>query len=73
MLPCTRGDIMYHQYLDAKRRVSLLSSFLLHNSSHFCVNEIISFQQLVGNLNKMTIANLGRQHHRSLESYFKSS
>ena len=36
------------------------------------VNEIISFQNLVGSLDKMTIANLCRQHHRSLDSYYKS-
>ena len=27
----------------------------------------------VGNLDKMTIVDLGRQHQRSLDSYFKSS
>ena len=47
--------------------------FFLKNSLYFDVNEIISFQKLVENLNKMTIANLGRQHQRSLDSYFKSS
>jgi hypothetical protein len=57
---------------DAKRHASLLSNFLLDNSSHFDVNKMISFQKLLGNLDKMTIANLGRQHHRSLNSYFKS-
>ena len=25
-------------------------------------HEVISFQELVGNLDKMTVANLGRQH-----------
>ena len=34
---------------------------------------MISFQKLVGDLDKMTVANLGRQHHRSLDSYFKGS
>jgi hypothetical protein len=58
---------------DANRHALLLSNFLLNNSLHFDVNEIISFQKLVGNLDKMTVANLGRQHHRSLNSYFKSS
>ena len=58
---------------DAKRHASLLFNFLLDNSKHFGVNEIISFQKLVGNLDKMIVANLGRQHHRSLNSYFKSS
>ena len=58
---------------DAKCHASLLSNFLLDNSLHFGVHEIISFQKLVGNLDKMTIANLGRQHHRSLSFYFKSS
>ena len=58
---------------DAKRHVSLLSNFLLDNSLQFGVNGIISFQKLVGNLDKMTIANLCRQHQRSLNSYFKSS
>ena len=35
---------------DAKRHASLLSYFLLNNSLHFGVNEIISSQKLVGNL-----------------------
>jgi hypothetical protein len=43
------------------------------NSLYVGVNEIISFQKLVGNLDKMTDANLGRQHQRSLDSYFKGS
>ena len=47
---------------DAKCHASLLSNFLLDNTLHFGVNEIISFQKLVGNFDKMTIANLGRQH-----------
>jgi hypothetical protein len=46
----------------AKRQASLLSNFLLDNSLHFGVNEIISFQELGGNFNKMRAANLGRQH-----------
>ena len=36
------------------------------------VNETISFQKLVGNLDKMITVNLGRQHHKTLDSYFKS-
>ena len=48
--------------------------FLLGNSSYFGVNEIISFQRLLpGNLDKMIVANLGREHQRSLDSYFKTS
>jgi hypothetical protein len=58
---------------DAKRHASLLFTFLLDNSLHFDVNETISFQKLVGNLDKMTAANLSRQHQRSLNSCFKSS
>ena len=58
---------------DVKCHASLLFSFLLENSLYFGVNEIISFQKLVGNLKKMTVANLGRQHQSSLDSYFKSS
>ena len=42
--------------------ISLLSTFLLENSLYFGIDEIISFQTLIGNLIKMTIANLGRQH-----------
>ena len=38
-----------------------MSSFLLNNSLYFGVNEIISFQILVGNAYKMTIATLSRQ------------
>ena len=51
----------------------MLSSFLLVNSLYFGVHEIIHFQKLVRNLDKITVANLGGQHHRSLDSYFKSS
>ena len=58
---------------DAKRHASLLSSFLLENSLFFGANEIIGSQKFLGNLNKKTIANLGRQHLRTLDSHFKSS
>ena len=47
--------------------------FLLERSIYFGVNEILSFQKLLLNLNKMTVVNLDRQHHRSLDCYFKSS
>ena len=50
---------------DAKCHASLLFNFLLDNSLHFGVNEILSFQKLVGNLDKMTIANLARQPQSS--------
>ena len=56
----------------SKCHASLLSSFLLENLLYFDVNEIFSFQKLVEKLTKMTVANLGRQHQRPLESYFKS-
>ena len=72
MLSCT-WVIQYHQYLDVKRHASLLSSFLLESSLYFGVNEMIGFQELAGNLDKMIVTNLGRQHQRSLDSYFKSS
>ena len=55
---------------DAKRHASLLSSFLLENSLNFGVNEMIGFQKLIRNLGKMTVTNLGRQHQRTLNSYF---
>jgi hypothetical protein len=58
---------------DAKCHASLLSNVLLDNSLHFSVNKTLSSQELVGKLDKMTAANLGRQHQRSLNSYFKSS
>ena len=50
------------KFSDAKHRAPLLSNFLLDNSLHFGVNEIISFEKLIGNLDKMIVANLGRQH-----------
>ena len=53
---------------DAKRHASLLSSFLLENFLYSSVNELINFQKLVGNLDKMTVANLDRQHQRYLDS-----
>jgi hypothetical protein len=56
---------------DAKHHASLLSNFLSDKSLHFGVSEIISFQKLVGNLENMTVANLGRQHQRSLNSYLR--
>ena len=58
---------------DAKRHPSLLFNFLSDNPLHFSVNEIISFQNSVGNLDKIKIANWGKQHRRSLNSHFKSS
>ena len=58
---------------DVERHASLLPSFLLQKFLYFGVNEITSFQKLVQNLDKTTIANLGRQHRRSLDSYFKIS
>ena len=58
---------------DAKHHASLLFNFLLDNSLHFGVKKIISVQKLLRNLDKMTFANLGRQHHRFLDSYFTSS
>jgi hypothetical protein len=58
---------------DAKCHASLLSNLLLYNYLHFGVNEILSFQKLVGNLDKMTFANLGRQNQNFMNSYFKSS
>jgi hypothetical protein len=58
---------------DTKHHASLLSKFLVNNSLHFGVNEILSFQKLLGNLDKMTIVNLGRQNQRSLNSNLKSS
>jgi hypothetical protein len=56
---------------DAKRHASLLFNLLQDNSLYFGVNEIISSQKLVGNLDKMTLANLGRQHHRSFGLLFQ--
>ena len=58
MLLC-KWVIWYHQYLDAKHHASLLSSFLLENSLYFGVNEIISFQKVVGNLDKKDSCSLG--------------
>ena len=61
------------QFSVAKLHALLLSSLLLESSLYFGVNEIINSQKLVGNLDTMTTANLGRQHQRYLDSYFKSS
>ena len=47
---------------DAKRHASLLCSFLLDNSLYCGVNEMISFQKPVWNLEKMTVVDLGRLH-----------
>jgi hypothetical protein len=74
MLPCNH-DVAppMEKVSDANHHASLLSIFLLDDSLYYGVNEMISFQKLVRNLDKMAIANLGRQHHRSLDSYFKRS
>ena len=53
---------------NAKRHLSLLFSFLLENSLYVGVHKIINFQNLIGNLGKMMIANLGKQQYRSLDS-----
>jgi hypothetical protein len=53
-------------------RTPLEHSDSLESSLYFGVDEIISFQMLVGNLDKMTVAKLSRQRHRSLDSYLKS-
>ena len=45
-----------------KRNFYFETEGVLDNSLHFGVSEIINFQKLIGNLDKMTIANLGRQH-----------
>ena len=59
---------------DAKHHASLTSSSLSETSLNSGVNEIINFQKLVGNLDKMTIANLGRQCTLEiLNSYSKNS
>ena len=57
---------------DAKRHASLLSNFLSYNFLHFEVNGIITFQKLVGNVDRIIIVDLGRKHQRSLNSYFRS-
>jgi hypothetical protein len=57
MLPRTRVT-WYHHYLDAKRHAPLMSNFVLENSLYSGVNDITSFQNLVGNLDKMIVANL---------------
>jgi hypothetical protein len=56
---------------NAKCHASLLSNFLLDNSLHFGVKKMLSFQKLVRNLDKMKIANLGRQHHKIFELLFQ--
>ena len=45
-------NVMHHCCLD----------FLIKNLLYYGVTEFISFQKLVGILEKMTIANVGRQH-----------
>ena len=58
------------KFSDAKCHAALLSNFLSDNYLHFGVNEFLSFKNLVGNLDKVTIVDLDRQHQRSLNSYF---
>ena len=60
------------QLSDAKRHASLFFNLLIDNSLRFGVNEILRFQKLEGKLDKITLTNLGRQHQRSLNSYFKN-
>ena len=57
---------------DAKWHASLWYSFLLEDSLYVGVNEIISFQKLVGNLDKMTVANLDRVRLSNLEVFCKT-
>ena len=58
---------------DVERHASFLSNFILMNSLYIGVNIIIKIQKLGGNLDTMTVANLGRQHHGFWDSYFKSA
>jgi hypothetical protein len=58
---------------DAKRHALLLFIFLLENSLYFSIDEIISFQILIKNLDMVTIAYLGREHHGSLDFHLQSS
>ena len=46
---------------DGERHASLLFSFYVESSLYFGAKVILNFQKLVGNLDKMTVANLGRQ------------
>ena len=61
------------KFSDVKHHASMLFNFLSDYSLHFGFNEITSFQKLVGNIDKMIVANLDRQHQRSLNSYSKNS
>ena len=61
------------QLSDGKHHTSLLSNFLFNNSLYYDVSEILSFEKLVGNLDKMTIANLSKKHQRSFNFYFSNS
>ena len=56
---------------DAKHHASLLFIFLSKKCLSFGVNEISSFQKLLRNLDKMIVANLGRQHPEIFEILFR--
>jgi hypothetical protein len=62
MLPCTHGDIV--SPISCALSCILAVFNFVSNSLYFGAIEIISFQTLVGNLDKMTVANLGRQHQK---------
>ena len=54
----------------AQHHAQMLSHFIMDNSQDFNVHDIMEFEKILGRLRKMTIANRGRHHKRTLETYF---
>jgi len=53
-----------------QHHAQVLSHFSMDNSQDFNVHDVMEFEKILGRLRKMTIANRGRHHQRTLETYF---
>ena len=56
----------------AWHHASMLSYFLLNNSSNFSVQDVTNFWKALGKLDKMSVANFNKQQQRTLDSNFKT-
>ena len=55
---------------DAKHHIEMLSHFIMDNSLDCDVHSIIEFEKVLEKLRKMTIANRGKQHRKTLDAFF---
>jgi hypothetical protein len=59
--------------INGQNHASMLSHFLLNSSINSRVQDVTTFQKVLGMLDKMDVANLNKQQQGTLDSYFRSS